>query len=122
MTEIDSSRSLQKALLLIKPDAVRDGKVGKIEEILEQNGFVTIARKEVTLTKAVLNAFYGKVKGMLEEDTTAEAEALHAKRRELLLSGPSIALVLSKVNCVRELLAILGPASPEESRAVAPRR
>ena len=93
-------------LAIIKPDAVRAGKTGKILAHLEGAGFQIRAARLVKLTTAQAEAFY----------------AVHRERpfyRPLvafMTSGPALALALEREDAVARLREVIGATDPAEAK------
>ncbi len=93
-------------LAIIKPDAVRTGKTGKILAHLEGAGFQIRAARLVKLTTAQAEAFY----------------AVHRERpfyRSLvafMTSGPALALALERDDAVTRLREVIGATDPAEAQ------
>jgi len=93
-------------LAIIKPDAVRTGKTGKILAHLEGAGFQIRAARLVKLTTAQAEAFY----------------AVHRERpfyRPLvafMTSGPALALALEREDAVARLREVIGATDPAEAK------
>ncbi|HYT05239.1 MAG TPA: nucleoside-diphosphate kinase [Gemmatimonadales bacterium] len=99
-------------LAIIKPDAVRAAKTGKILAHLEGAGFVVRAARLVKLTTAQAEAFY----------------AVHRQRPffrplvSFMTSGPALALALERDNAVAHLREVIGATDPAEARPGTVRR
>mmetsp|Transcript_43699 Transcript_43699/g.71324 ORF Transcript_43699/g.71324 Transcript_43699/m.71324 type:complete len:739 (+) Transcript_43699:105-2321(+) len=100
----------QRTLAMIKPDAVRAGKADEIVQRLQAEGFVVVARKEATLSRAQVEEFYAEHKGKSFFDTLAG----------FMTSGPMQALCLEKEGAVKGWRALMGPTNTEKAKAEAP--
>src|SRR5947207_11259985 len=93
-------------LAIIKPDAVRAGKAGKILTHLESAGFKIRAARLVQLTTGQAEAFY----------------EVHRERpffRPLvtfMTSGPALALALERDNAVSHLRDVIGATDPAQAK------
>jgi nucleoside-diphosphate kinase len=97
--------TVQRTLLIIKPDSVSKGYAGKIIAILEQSGLkvIAITMKHLTLKEA--QQFY----------------AVHAERPfynslvDFMISGPCIPLVLEGENAIDANRKIMGVTNPKDA-------
>lgn len=92
-------------LAIIKPDAVKAGKVGLILAKLEDEGFTIRATRLARLETAEAGAFY----------------AVHRERpfyeplKRFMTSGPILALALERDNAVAHLRKVIGATDPAEA-------
>lgn len=92
-------------LAIIKPDAVKAGKVGLILAKLEDEGFTIRATRLARLETAEAGAFY----------------AVHRERpfyeplKRFMTSGPILALALERDNAVAHLREVIGATDPAEA-------
>lgn len=92
-------------LAIIKPDAVKAGKVGLILAKLEDEGFTIRAARLARLETAEAGAFY----------------AVHRERpfyeplKRFMTSGPILALALERDNAVAHLREVIGATDPAEA-------
>lgn len=93
---------MERTLSIIKPDAVKKGKIGYILSRLEKAGLKITATKMLRLTKDEAETFY----------------AIHRERPffneliQFMTSGPIVVSVLSgnnAINCNRELMGATNP-------------
>ena len=99
--------AIERTFGIIKPDAVRNGHVGKILALIEENGFRIAGIKSKRLTKTEAEAFY----------------AVHKERPfynglvNFMTEGPVVVLVLEREDAVakwRELMGATNPANAAE--------
>lgn len=92
---------------MIKPDAVRNGHIGNILQMINQAGFRIVAMKYTRISRQQAEQFY----------------AVHSERpfygelTEFMSSGPIVAAILEKENAVadfRKLIGATNPANAEE--------
>jgi len=95
---------MERTLAIIKPDAVQNGHVDKIIEIMEHNGFYINRRKDAVLYKEQVAQLFGSDENQIS----------------FLMSGPVVLLVLSKVDAVQSWLRILGPEDPSVAKIERP--
>ena len=90
---------------MLKPDAIENGHMGKIIDMIINAGFSIKAMKYTQLSEAQAKEFY----------------AVHAERPfygELvgyMTSGPIVAAILEKENAVADFRALIGATDPAEA-------
>ena len=94
-----------KTLAMIKPEAVAEGNIGAILDMMSKGGFKIKALKLLQLSEERAKAFY----------------AVHAERPfyhdlvNYMTSGPIIATVLEKDNAVHAYRDFIGATNPAEA-------
>ncbi|MCB0478082.1 MAG: nucleoside-diphosphate kinase [Crocinitomicaceae bacterium] len=94
-----------RTFTMIKPDAVENGHMGKIIDMIIQAGFDIKAMKYTRLS----------------EDKAKEFYAVHAERPfygelvEYMSSGPIVAAILEKENAVEDFRKLIGATDPAEA-------
>lgn len=97
--------SMERTLLIIKPDAVGAGNAGNILAMLEKGGFRVVAMRMEHLTEESARRFY----------------AVHRERPfygdlvEFMTSGPCIPMVLEKDDAIAALRSFIGATNPAEA-------
>lgn len=94
-----------KTLAIIKPDAVRDNKVGEIIAMITQAGFKIKAMKMVKLTKASAEGFYE-----IHRERPFFGELV-----EYMTSGPCVPVALEKDNAVEDYRKLIGATDPAKA-------
>jgi nucleoside-diphosphate kinase len=90
---------------MIKPDAVENGYIGKIIDMITGAGFEIKAMKYTRLSKVQAEEFY----------------AVHAERPfygelvSYMTSGPIVAAILEKENAVTDFRELIGATDPAEA-------
>ena len=90
---------------MLKPDAIENGHMGKIIDMIIEAGFGIKALKYTQLTEAQAKAFY----------------AVHAERPfygelvEYMTSGPIVAAILEKDNAVEDFRTLIGATNPADA-------
>ena len=90
---------------MLKPDAIENGHMGKIIDMIINAGFSIKAMKYTVLSEAQAKEFY----------------AVHAERPfygelvEYMTSGPIVAAILEKENAVADFRALVGATDPAEA-------
>jgi nucleoside-diphosphate kinase len=93
---------MEKTLMIIKPDAVRDGRIGEILSRAELEGFVITGLRMVRLSKDQVEAFY----------------AVHRERPffaplvKYMSSGPVVVGRLERENAVEHWRKVIGSTDP----------
>ncbi|MEM1577658.1 MAG: nucleoside-diphosphate kinase [Candidatus Pacearchaeota archaeon] len=97
---------IQRTLVLLKPDAIRRGLVGKIIQRFEDAGLKIVAMKMQWIDKEHADKHYedlGKRKG----------EKIKQRMIDFLTSGPVIAMVLEGIEAVEVVRKIVGGTEPK---------
>jgi nucleoside-diphosphate kinase len=87
---------------IIKPNAVRTGKTGRILSMMNESGFEIAAIKMVHMTIPQAEAFYGIHKG----------KPFFGELIEFMTSGPVIVMVLKHRDAVEEFRKLIGATDP----------
>ena len=99
--------SMERTLLIIKPDAVAQNGIGEIIKRLKKKGFKVIELQKIHLTRAQATEFY----------------AVHKERPfyndllDFMTSGPAVPMVLERENAVAYLREVIGSTNPEEAES-----
>lgn len=94
-----------RTFTMLKPDAIENGHMGKIIDMIIEAGFGIKALKYTQLTEAQAKAFY----------------AVHAERPfygelvEYMTSGPIVAAILEKDNAVEDFRTLIGATNPADA-------
>ncbi|MFN5374090.1 MAG: nucleoside-diphosphate kinase [Flavobacteriia bacterium] len=94
-----------RTFTMLKPDAIDNGHMGKIIDMIIGAGFSIKAMKYTQLSEAQAKEFY----------------AVHAERPfygelvEYMTSGPIVAAILEKDNAVADFRALIGATDPAEA-------
>ena len=94
-----------RTFTMLKPDAIENGHMGKIIDMIIQAGFSIKAMKLTQLTTEQAQKFY----------------VVHAERPfygelvEYMTSGPIVAAILEKDNAVADFRALIGATDPAEA-------
>ena len=94
-----------KTFTMIKPDAVKNGHIGGILNMITDGGFKIVSLKLTQLTIADAQTFY----------------AIHATRPffaelvEFMTSGPIVAAILEKENAVEDFRTLIGATNPADA-------
>jgi len=94
-----------RTFTMLKPDAIENGHIGKILDMIIQAGFTIKAMKYTKLSIEQAKKFY----------------ELHSERPfygelvEYMTSGPIVAAILEKDNAVADFRALIGATDPAEA-------
>lgn len=94
-----------RTFTMLKPDAVENGHIGAILEMINSAGFRIVALKKTQMTKADAEAFY----------------AIHSERPffgelvEFMTRGPILAAILEKENAVEDFRTLIGATNPADA-------
>ena len=91
-----------RTLAIIKPDAVRDKRAGKILSMIEESGLVIEAVRMFRLTRELAGEFYAVHRG----------KSFYDELLDFMSSGPCVALVLSGEDAVARWRALMGATNP----------
>ncbi len=94
-----------KTLTIIKPFAVRDGKLGAILHKIEESGYRFAAIKTLKLDKHEAEAFYAEHKG----------KPFYNDLTDFMSSGPITAAILEKENAVDDFRSLIGATDPNDA-------
>jgi nucleoside-diphosphate kinase len=97
--------ALERTLTIIKPDAVRNGAVGRIVARIEETGFRILAAKLVHLTPAQAAGFY-----IVHKD-----RPFFRSLAEFMTSGPCLPMVLEADNAIQRLRDLMGATDPSKA-------
>ncbi len=94
-----------RTLTMIKPNAVKNGKVGAILEKISASGFRIVALKMTQLTTKDAQKFYDVHKD----------KPFYEDLCSFMTSGPIVAAILEKENAVEDFRTLIGSTDPEEA-------
>ncbi len=94
--------AIEQTFSIIKPDAVKAGKIGAIVDRLEKNGLRIAASKMLVLDKNKAEGFYA------EHSTKGFFNGLIS----FMTSGPVVLMVLEGENAVAKYREVLGATNP----------
>ncbi len=95
-----------KTLTIIKPFAVRDGKLGAILHKIEESGYRFAAIKTLKLDKHEAELFYQEHKG----------KPFYNDLTDFMSSGPITAAILEKENAVADFRFLIGATDPQKAQ------
>lgn len=106
-----SSNSVQKTLVLFKPDTVQRGLVGEILSRFERVGLKIVATKMIAPDK---DHYYQHYEGIGQMVTRRGEQAFNVTL-EMMISGPVIAMVFEGVEAVALVRKLVGPTEPKSA-------
>jgi len=87
---------------IIKPNAVRTGKIGPILAMINESGFEIVAMRMVKLTLSHAESFYSIHKG----------KPFYEGLVEFMTSGPVVVMILKHENAVEQFRKLMGATDP----------
>ena len=94
-----------RTFTMLKPDALENGHMGKILDMIIQAGFQIKAMKYTRLSEEQAKKFY---------EVHAE-RPFYGELVEYMTSGPIVAAILEKDNAVADFRALIGATDPAEA-------
>jgi len=101
---------MERTLIIIKPDAVEKGAIGKILDRFIEEGFEIKALKMFRFTEDQAKRFY----------IVHKERPFYRELVDFMTSGPVVAAVLEGEDAIRRVREIIGPTDSEEARRTAP--
>ena len=131
---------LERTLVIIKPDGVKRGIVGKIIDRFETSGLTIVAmklchpsidfvRKHYPMTEAQLSQMGNKtlstykelgidpIKELGTDDPNKIGLMVHEWNAEFLSSGPVLAIILKGIHAVKKVRSLCGKTMPMDASA-----
>ena len=90
---------------MLKPDAIENGHMGKVLDMITEAGFAIKAMKYTRLSENQAKKFY---------EVHAE-RPFYGELVEYMTSGPIVAAILEKDNAVADFRALIGATDPAEA-------
>jgi nucleoside-diphosphate kinase len=94
-----------RTFTMIKPDAVRNGHIGNILQMINAAGFRIVAMKYTFLAKQQAEKFY----------EIHKERPFYGELTEFMSSGPIVAAILEKENAVAEFRKLIGATDPSKA-------
>ncbi len=94
-----------RTFTMLKPDAIENGHMGKIIDMIIEAGFEIKAMKYTRLSEEQAKKFY---------EVHAE-RPFYGELVEYMTSGPIVAAILEKDNAVADFRALIGATDPAEA-------
>ncbi len=102
-----SGETMERTLLIIKPEAVREHHLGEIISIIEDRGLTIVNIKMELFTRKRAEGFYEVHRG----------QTFFEPLIDFMLTGPVVQLILEHENCVQYVRDIVGITDPEKAAA-----
>ena len=94
-----------RTFTMIKPDAVRNGHIGNILQMINAAGFKIIAMKYTLISKQQAEKFY----------EVHSARPFYGELTDFMSSGPIVAAILEKSNAVADFRTLIGATNPAQA-------
>ena len=94
-----------RTFTMIKPDAVQDGHIGGILNMISEAGFKIISLKLTQLTTADAKEFYA----------VHAARPFYGELVEFMSRGPIVAAILEKDNAIEDFRNLIGATNPADA-------
>lgn len=102
------SEHIEKTLVLLKPDSVERGLIGKIISRFENVGFRIIAMKMIAPTAEITEQHYADV-------AERHGDKIFKQNVDFLSSGPVVAMVIEGVSAIENVRKMAGTTEPKSS-------
>ena len=99
--------TVQRTLVLLKPDALQRELLGQILARFERKGLKLVGLKFVHLSDAMLDEHYAHLK----------AKAFFANLKKFMMQTPVVAMVLEGLDVIDSVRKIVGSTNPREADA-----
>ena len=106
-----TSKTVQKTLVVFKPDAVQRGIVGEILTRFERLGLKIVATKMIAPSREPYYKHYEEIGKMV----TRRGEHAFGVTLDFMTQGPVIAMVFEGVEAVALVRKIVGPTEPKSA-------
>jgi len=100
----------QRTYAMIKPDAVKAGKVDEMQTLIKEAGFKIIKQKKMQLSEEKAKAFYAEHK----------ERPFFGGLVNFMTSGETVLMILQKDNAIKDWRAFMGPTNSIKARSEAP--
>ncbi len=94
--------SVEKTLILIKPDGVRRGLIGEVISRIENKGYAIDALRALSADRALLELLYGEHKD----------KSFYEPLVEFMMSGPIVAMVATGERVIDGFRSLAGATDP----------
>lgn len=96
---------MEKTFVMVKPDGVHRGLVGRIVQRFEDRGVRIVAMKMMRIPRELAERHYGEHEG----------KAFYEPLLSYITSGPVVCMVLEGENCVAAARAMMGKTNPQDA-------
>ena len=94
--------AIEKTFIMIKPDAVRDRKIGEIVARIERSGLVIERMEMTTLERATVEEHYAHLAD----------KPFFGSLCDFMTSGPVVKMVVSGLSAVSKMRTLMGATNP----------
>lgn len=94
-----------RTFTMIKPDAVRNGNIGNILQMINAAGFRIVAMKYLQISKKQAEKFY----------EVHSERPFYGELTDFMSSGPIVAAILEKDNAVADFRKLIGATNPAQA-------
>lgn len=94
-----------RTFTMIKPDAVRNGHIGNILQMINAAGFRIVAMKYTRIAQQQAEKFY----------EVHSARPFYGELTEFMSSSPIVAAILEKENAVADFRTLIGATDPSKA-------
>lgn len=94
-----------RTFTMIKPDAVRNGHIGNILQMINNAGFRIVAMKYTQISNQQAEKFY----------EVHKERPFYGELTEFMSSGPIVAAILEKDNAVADFRKLIGATNPAQA-------
>ena len=101
--------TIQRTLVLIKPDGVQRGLIGEIIKRFEQRGLKIVALKLTKVSDELAKKHYTK------DISQRRGEYVREKLLKFIISGPVIAMVIEGVEAIENVRKIVGDTESKKA-------
>lgn len=96
---------IEKTYVMVKPDGVQRGLVGRIVQRFEDRGIKVVALKMMRIPRELAERHYGEHKG----------KGFYEPLLSYITSGPVVCMVLEGENCVTAVRTMMGKTNPQDA-------
>ncbi len=108
---MNTTKNIQKTLIVFKPDAVQRGIVGEILTRFERVGLKVVATKMIAPSRDHFYKHYEEIGKML----TRRGEQAFGVTLDFMTKGPVIAMVFEGVEAIALVRKLVGPTEPKSA-------
>jgi len=98
--------AIERTFAMIKPDAYKDGNMGRIIAMIEENGFKIIHARLMKFTQKSAEEFYYQHKG----------QPYFERLINFTISDKVMVMVLEKENAIQDLRKLMGDTDPSRAK------
>jgi len=96
---------MQRTYIMVKPDGVQRGLIGKIIARIEERGLKLVALKMYTIPENVARAHYGEHEG----------KPFFKSLLDFITSGPSVSMVVEGKEAIKIMRSTVGSTNPQDA-------